>query len=199
MEFDCVKQILSGDVSKFSFLIERYKDLAYNIAFRILNNNEDAEEAVQDAFLRAFKALSLFKGNAKFSTWFYKIVVNVSLSRLKSKNQNAKGKFQLATGSWQTIIDADLPSTVFEEVESAYKNLHREDQRKYINLALDKLDMEDRLLLTLYYLNENTIAEVAEITSIQPENIKMKIHRARQKMFVLLKHLIKEEILDHGR
>ncbi len=81
MEFEYIKQILAGDISKFSFLIEKYKHLAYNIAFRILNNNEDAEEAVQDAFLRAFKALSSFKGDAKFSTWFYRIVVNVSVSK----------------------------------------------------------------------------------------------------------------------
>ena len=117
------------------------------------------------------------------------------VSKLKSKNQNAKGKEQ----NISDINSFDMPDATLIDMDFAYKKLHNEDQGKFINLALDKLEMEDRLLLTLYYLDENTIAEVAEITSIPPENIKMKIHRARQKMFVLLKHLLKEEILDYGR
>ncbi len=182
MELKYIKQVLDGDVSKFSYIIDTYKHMAYSIAFRILNNKEDAEEAVQDSFLKAYKALSTFKADSKFSTWLYKIVVNHSISKLKGKAP--AGKF---------IPIDEISDMVAEQTDAAYKNLVKDDQRKFINLAMDELEMEDRLLLTLYYLDENSIAEVAEIVSISADNIKMKIHRARKKMFFVLNRMLKDE------
>lgn len=182
MELLYIKQILAGDISKFSYFVERYKNMAFSIAFRIINNKEDAEEAVQDSFLKAYKALPKFRQEAKFSTWFYKIVVNTSLTKVKSKVESTYG------------IDADeISYTLIENIESIYHYLVHEERKKFINLALETLDREARLLLTLYYLNENSIAEIAEITDISQENIKMKLHRARKKMFMVLSKLLKLE------
>jgi len=158
--------------------------MAYSIAFRILNNNEDAEEAVQDSFLRAYNALSSFKAESKFSTWLYKIVVNTSINRSKGRRQVVN----------DINIDDLSENLLAADVEPVLKKLDQQDRINLINLAMDKLMMEDRLLLTLYYLNENSIAEIAEITSIPGENIKMKIHRARKKMFVVLNGVLKNEV-----
>ena len=183
MEKLYLQKVLEGDISKFSYIIEKYKDMAFSIAFRIINNREDAEEIVQDSFLRAFKSLKKFRFDSKFSTWFYRIVVNNSLSKLKREKQDTRN------------IDIDKVSdSIIENVESVYKGLIQVDQQKFINYALNELCIEDRLLLTLYYLNENSIEEIAEITNISQETLKMKIHRARKKMYIVLEERLKSEI-----
>src|SRR5450631_902975 len=85
MELFYLKQIIKGETSHFSYFIEKYKHTAYSLAFRIINNQQDAEEAVQDSFLKASRSLHKFRNDAKFSTWFYKIVINTSLSKTRSK------------------------------------------------------------------------------------------------------------------
>ena len=178
-----LKLVLEGNTSKFSYFVEKYKNMAFSIAFRIINNREDAEEIVQDSFLRAFKSLDKFRKDSKFSTWFYRIVVNCSLSRTRNKKLE----------SISTDTD-DLADDAIESVETTYRSLALTEQKKFIDNALNELNIEDRLLLTLYYLNENSMDEIEEITGISAENIKMKLHRARNKMYKVLDKKLKSEI-----
>ncbi|MBT3750015.1 MAG: sigma-70 family RNA polymerase sigma factor [Bacteroidetes bacterium] len=180
-----VQKVIEGDTAKFSYFIENYKDMAFSIAFRILSNPEDAEEIVQDSFLKVYKSLKKFRQDSSFSTWFFKIVVNSSLSRLK-RHKYAGYEMDLEGVSDMSIESASL----------AYKKLKTDDQRKYINLAMDELGPEDRLVLTLFYLNENTIEEVSEITGIKGANVKMRLHRARNKMYSILNRRLKNEVKD---
>lgn len=183
MDLINLQKVLAGDTSRFSYFIDQYKDMAYSIAFRIVNNQEDAEEIVQDSFMKAFKALHTFRQDSKFATWFYRIVVNHSLSK-RARDKTDKHFIDLS----------NVPDVAISHLESAYNEMTREDQKKYINMILGQLSMEDRLLLTLYYLNENSIEEIVEITDISRENVKMKLHRARKKMYVLLEQTLKSEI-----
>jgi RNA polymerase sigma factor (sigma-70 family) len=177
-----IQKVLNGDYSAFSYFVNHYKDMAFSIAFRIVDNKEDAEDIVQDSFIKAYRSLEKFRQDSKFSTWFYRIVVNNALT----KN---KGRKKIQNDDFSEIENIEL-----EKTETAYSALSHIDRQKYINLALDKLNVEDRLILTLYYLNENSIEEIVEITSIKKENLKMKIHRARQKMYVILEQELKTEI-----
>jgi len=178
-----LRLVLEGNVSKFSYFIEKYKGMAFSIAFRIVDNKEDAEEIVQDAFLKAFRSLDKFRKDSKFSTWLYRIVVNSSLSRTRSKKPESS-----------SIDEDNIADVVVESVESAYRSLDLLDQKKFVHNALEKLGVEDRLLLTLFYLNENSIDEVTEITGIAQDNVKMKLHRARNKMYIILNKNLKSEI-----
>ena len=183
MELSYIEKIVGGDVSQYTYFINRYKDMAYTIAFRIVNNKQDAEEIVQDSFLKAYNALSKFKGDSKFSTWFYKIVVNTSLSKIKRKI------------SFSADVDlSEVGDALAENIEGAYSKLAKAEQKKIIQTALAALEMEDSLLLTLYYLNQNSIEEISAITGIPPENIKMKLHRARKKMYGILSNTLKTEM-----
>jgi RNA polymerase sigma factor (sigma-70 family) len=178
-----LKLVLEGNASKFSYFIEKYKGMAFSIAFRIVDNREDAEEIVQDAFLKAFRSLDKFRKDSKFSTWFYRIVVNSSLSRARNRKPES------------SIADADdVADVVVESVESAYRSLALSEQKLFIQHALEELSTEDRLLLTLHYLNENSIDEITGITGIAQENVKMKLHRARNKMYNVLNKNLKSEI-----
>ncbi len=141
-----LRLVLEGDVSKYSYFIDKYKGMAFSIAYRIVNNREDAEEIVQDAFLKAFRSLGKFRGGSKFSTWFYRIVVNTSLTRVRSTAPQSS-----------SLDENDAGDLLVQNVESTYRNLDLSEQKALINEALDELSMEDRLLLTLYYLNDDKL------------------------------------------
>lgn len=183
MDLIYLQKVLAGDISGFSYFIDQYKDMAYSIAFRIVNNREDAEEIVQDSFMKAYQALHTFRNDSKFSTWFYRIVVNQSFTKQTRDKTEAK-----------TIDLSKNPDVAIDQLESAYQKMTHDDQKKYINQALEELDSEDSLLLTLFYLNENSIEEIVEITAITRENVKMKLYRARKKMYGLLEQKLKSEI-----
>lgn len=183
MENEYILEILNGNPSRFSYFVSEYKDMAYSIAYRIVNNKEDAEEVVQDSFVRAYKSLNKFRKSAKFSTWFYRIVVNRALS-IKS---------QLKRGIAEIDINS-IPETQLEDIENTYRNLTKIERIKFINCALKELQEEDSLLLTLFYLNENSVEEIKEITGISGDNLKMKLLRARKKLYVVLEKSLKLEL-----
>lgn len=183
MEDQYIREVLDGNPKRFSYFVSQYKDMAYSIAFRIVNNKEDAEEIVQDSFVRAFKSLHKFKQSSKFSTWFYRIVVNRALS-IRSQIK-------------KSIIEVDInaiPEIHFEEINTAYRNLTGDERVKFINCALKELPEEDSLLLTLFYLDDNSIEEIIQITGIKGENVKMKLLRARKKMYTVLEKSLKLEL-----
>ena len=160
--------------------------MAFAISFRMIGNKEDAEEVVQDSFLKAYRSLGKFRQDSKFSTWLYKIVVNTSISKMKKKS--------FFTSDLYCTEANEVTDLSIENVESTYTNLTRSEQNKYINLALEELVPEERLILTLYYLYESTISEIMEITGISQENIKMKLHRARKKMYLILERKLQSEV-----
>jgi len=177
-----IRQIVEGDTALFAWFVTIYKNAVFSIAFRMLENEQDAEEAVQDAFLQAFKALGSFRGDAKFSTWLYRIVVNIALARLKKmKNRGHYAEIEVA-------------EELFEVIETGYRGLTAADQTKFINLALGRLSPEDRLLMALYYLEEQTLPEIEVITGISRENLKMRLHRARKKMYGVLSAMLNTEL-----
>lgn len=184
MELFYIRQIIEGDIRMFSYFIEAYKDMSFSIAYRITNNKLDAEEVVQDSFLKTYRSLHKFRHDSKFSTWLYRIVINTALSKARKNKQNI-------------FDDADVSNVqdiLIDNVESTYKGLDHSDQKKFINMALEELKTGDSLLLTLYYLNGNSIGEITEITGIATENIKMKLYRARKKMYGILSRMLKTEI-----
>jgi len=183
MEQHHIRQILKGDIARFSYFVDNYKDMAFTIACRIVNNKEDAEEIVQDSFVKAYTSLHRFRLDAKFSTWFYTIVVNTCLSKTRKK-----------IFLTEEIDEVVMEETATEEIETVYKNLSNAEQKKIINQALDEMNLEDRLLLTLYYLQELSLDEMNEITGKPKENIKVKLHRARKKMYVMLQKKFRPDI-----
>ena len=161
-----IGRILNGDVSGYAVLVERYKDLAYTIAFRILGKREDAEEVVQDAFVKAFRSLSSFRQHAKFSTWLYRIVYNTAISRKRLKGLNT-----------QSIEELRFADPRMEDKDDS-----DEDQGKMLELAIQQLTEEERTIVTLYYIEESGVDEIHNITGLSKSNVKVKLFRARKKL-----------------
>jgi len=161
-----IGQILDGDTSGYAVLVDRYKDLAYTISYRILGKREDAEEVVQDAFVKAFQNLSSFRQKAKFSTWLYRIIYNTAISRHRQKKPG-----------WQSIEEITVPDKAAEIMIE-----EEEDRHKILETAMQQLSEEDRILLTLYYVDESSVDDVHSILGLSKSNVKIRLFRARKKL-----------------
>ena len=153
------------------------------MALKLLKRPEDAEELAQDTFIKAFQKIDTYEGKSKFSTWLYSITYNACISELR------KRRIQFSSLDDQRISDQDEM-----KMNDYYRETKKEDQEKYLNLALSKLPEDDQVLVTLYYYESQSMDEISEITGLTVSNIKVKIHRARKKMYSLLHEMLNEEI-----
>ena len=178
-----IDKVLEGDTSSYSYLVEKYKDMAYTVALKIVRNAEDAEEVAQDSFIKAFQQLRTFQGKSKFSTWLYTIVYRTAISKTRKK------KIEV-TAIDEYVIDNYSTDTSFSQIEE----LKYEEQQKYIKAAIDRLPELDALLVTLFYMNDNSLDEIEKITGYTKTNIKVRLFRARKKLYKSLEYFLKKEL-----
>ncbi len=178
-----IDRVLKGDSNAFAFLINRYKDMVFTLALKIVKNREDAEEVAQDSFLKAYQKLEGFKGQSKFSTWLYTIVYRSALTKVRKKKLET-------TDIDSYVLDNHKDGQDFPQLE-AIKN---GEQQKYVREAIDNLGEVDSLLITLFYLHDNSIEEIQEITEMSQSNVKVRLFRARKRLYKELSLLLKEEV-----
>ncbi|MCK4699160.1 MAG: RNA polymerase sigma factor [Bacteroidales bacterium] len=179
-----ISQVLKGDVQAFSYLVDKYKDMVFTLAFRILKNRENAEEVAQDSFVKVYQNLGKFKSKSKFSTWLYRIVYNTAISKVRVKQKSTMS------------IDDQKFFEIVDDEQNVSKSFDIENSKMILQRLLNKLDESDRALITLYYLDECKISEIAEITGFNRSNIKVKLHRTRKKMQEELHRILKSEIVE---
>jgi RNA polymerase sigma-70 factor (ECF subfamily) len=181
-----IKQVLAGKNNAFSYIVDRHKNKAFNLAFRICGNHEEAEELAQDSFLKAYRALNSFKMKSSFATWFYRIVYNTSISHVRLKK---KGVLSLE--------DFPADATDFIGTNTSEEEAEKEYRDSLVNFALQKITEEERGLICLYYYEEMSTDEIADITGISKSNIKVKLFRARQKMQEIIEKTEKKKLIYH--
>ena len=180
-----INKVLKGNLPSFAILVEKHKGLAYTLALRIAKNHEDAEEIAQDAFLKAYNSLSTFKQDAKFTTWLYKIIYNTAISRFRKKHIES-----------YSIEESPIADSNYEGHDNGLDILHHKERKKIISEAINRLKEDEGVAMTLFYLNENSIKEIEEITGYTNSNIKILLHRGRKKILFELKKILKDEIVD---
>jgi RNA polymerase sigma factor (sigma-70 family) len=180
-----IDRIVGGDVNAFSYLVDKYKGMVYTLSFKFLKNAEDAEELAQDVFIKVFNGLKDFKFDSKFSTWLYRITYNAAISKLRKKHIETRD-----------IENVSLPESQVLNTYNAVNELTKQEQIKYIKLVLEKLNEEDSVILTLFYLQENSIQEICEITGYTESNVKVKLHRARKTFYDELQFILKDEVIS---
>jgi len=178
-----IEAVRNGNVAAFSYLVERYQNMVYSLALKLLKNAEDAEEMAQDTFIKAFQKLNTYEGKSKFSTWLYSITYNACISELR------KRRIQFSSLEDQRFSDQDEM-----KMHDHFSETKKEDQERYLNLALGKLPEDDQVLVTLYYYESQSMDDISVITGLTVSNIKVKIHRARKRMFAMLHEMLHEEI-----
>lgn len=181
-----IKKTLGGAVNSFGILVEKYQDMVYGLAYKMLKNREEAEEVSQDTFIKAYKSLSRFNGDSKFSTWLYRIAYNTSLDLIK---RNAK--FQ------NSVEIDDVVSGELVEFDTIYESIEKKERAKIVEACMAKMSKEERGILHLFYFEELSIKEIVEVTSEKENNVKVKLHRARKKLFTIFKTTVSSEIYSH--
>ncbi|MBM4176105.1 MAG: sigma-70 family RNA polymerase sigma factor [Ignavibacteria bacterium] len=179
---DIVRRILQGNDSEYSILIDRYKDKGFTLAYRIIKDQFEAEDILQEAFIKTYNSLGQFKFESKFSTWFYRIVYNTALTFIRSKRQN---------------LNDD--STIIEEMESnvsEYKNIESRDLNVFLGKIILKLPEKYSTIITLFYINELSYEEISDLTGNSLSSVKVDLFRARKLLrdIVLKNNYVKELI-----
>jgi RNA polymerase sigma-70 factor (ECF subfamily) len=158
-----IRRAQGGDADAFRLLVERHADAVFETALRIVRSREEAEEAAQDAFVRAWRALDGFRGDARFSTWLYRIVARCALDRAARLRRRRER---------ETAADA-------ERIEQAPAPERPDTDRRRLDRALGKLTAVQRAVVTLYYLRDRPVDEVAEVLDLPSGTVKTHLHRAR--------------------
>jgi RNA polymerase sigma-70 factor (ECF subfamily) len=180
-DFELIQKIKKGDTTAFRYLVERHKDVSLSLACSIVKDTSKAEDVLQEAFIKVFKKLHTFQFNAAFTTWLYRIVINASYNAVK-KNKNRQYFSREAEEKLQTLEAIPIDS------------LKENDQKKYINLALEKLRSDEALVLRLFYLCELKISEIAESTGFSNSKIKVDLSRGRSNLNFQLRQILGTEI-----
>jgi RNA polymerase sigma-70 factor (ECF subfamily) len=177
-----IAECLRGRTAAFGELVQRYQDRLFNAIFRLVDNAEDAQDVVQDAFLNAYQSLDKFKGDSRFFTWLYRIGVNTAIT-MKRKHRVALslniGR-EHPGGSAEPLDDSDFgkPAHAMERAEL--------EQR--VQEALNRLSPEHRAVLILKDMEDQKYETIAEILRVPIGTVRSRLHRARLELRALLEN-----------
>jgi len=174
-ELNYIERILAGETNLFSYFVNSYSNSIYSLIVRIVLTNEDAEELTQDSFLKAFKKLDTFKGDCSFSTWLFRIAYNTAISATRKR----KMEFPM-------VDEAMMESVPDEAIETFFDPDENEIKLQKLEEAIGKLNVEEKTLITLFYTEDKSVAELARVLDLTPENVKVKLYRVRKKLYVLM-------------
>ena len=167
---DIIQQVLKGNPQAFSVLVERYQHFVFTLTLKYVNSREEAEELAQDVFVKAYRSLSGFNGKSKFSTWLYTIAHTTSLSHLRRKKHDTT-----------PINEAHHHITAM-----AVDSIETKSRKVLLSRAIEQLEQNKSEVITLFYLAEQSLEEIALITGQTSNNVKVRLFRARQKLKQLL-------------
>jgi len=182
---EVIDSVKKGNHSDYAILIDRYKNKAFSTLARMLKNKMEAEEVLQDCFLKAFKGLDNFKGEAKFSTWFYKIVYNSALSRLSAQKRKIESE----------MISIDEHFNL--ETDNDYNISEQKDLSLYINEMVNKLPPNYASVISMFYLEGLSCEEISRVLETSENNVKVMLHRSRSALKdMLIKNNYSREVYD---
>ena len=174
-----IKSVKAGDYKVFSNIVSEYQQMVFTIVLKIVNNREDAEDICQEIFIKVFKSLDSFKEESEFSTWLYRIAYNTALSEIRKRK----------------IIFSSLDDISIlkeEEINENIEDFALEERIFYLEKALKTLPAEDALLITMFYLDNQSIEEISLISNLSRANVKVKLHRIRKKLAIEINKLTTE-------
>ena len=178
-ETEAIDRCLRGDAQGQVWVMRTYKHLVHTVCMRVLRHREDAEEATQDAFVKAFQNLHAFQGGSKLGTWLYSIAYRTALSKLRSRKP-AMSNTEEAPAQFLVAHSDD--------------GTEAQDRKRALEVALAELPEEDSTIVTLFYLHEQSVEEIVTITGLTASNVKVKLHRSRKRMHDTLQKLLKMEL-----
>jgi len=173
---ELVKRAQRGNTAAFEELVKRYEHKVYNIAYRMLSNEEEAKDALQDTFIRAFRFIKKFKGDSSFYTWLYRITTNVCLTRLKRR----KGKESVTVSLDEPVRDdEDMIRELPDETHTPEILFERRQTQQAIQTAISELPSDYRSVVVLRDLQGLSNKEVSKALQLSIAAVKSRLHRGR--------------------
>lgn len=176
-----IDRVLSGDVNAFELLVEDQSKIVYNLCVRMVENEQDAYDLSQDAFLKAYTNLSLFRGDSKFSSWLYKLTTNVCLDflRKRSRQKTVPLTYETDDGEQEYL---PIPDETFSPETEA----ERRELRSSVRWGLSQLPESQREILILREIGQLSYEEIAGQLGLEAGTVKSRIFRARKKLCDIL-------------
>jgi RNA polymerase sigma-70 factor (ECF subfamily) len=182
-----VKRAQRGDLSAYDELIRRYQERIYSTLYHMTANHEDANDLAQEAFIKAFRALKSFKGDASFFTWLYRIAVNKAINFLKQRKQRTH--LSLNDLDFNAEHDPDLVALISDKTPRREINLTELQER--LNAAMRKLSEEHRLVVTLHDVQGLPHEQISKIMDCNVGTVRSRLFYARQQLQAYLSDFIK--------
>ncbi|MGA7837134.1 MAG: sigma-70 family RNA polymerase sigma factor [Ignavibacteriaceae bacterium] len=183
-DLEIIDSVKKGNQSDYAIIIDRYKNKAFSLVKRMLKNEMDAEEVLQDCFIKAYDSLDNFRQESKFSTWFYRIVYNTTLTKLSGK----KRKIEMEMSSVEDHFDL--------ESDYDFKVSEKKDMAEFINTMVEKLPLKYASVITMFYINDMSCEEISEALNTSIANVKVLLYRSRNALKdIMVKNNFAEELL----
>lgn len=185
-DIEIIDAVLGGNQAAYADLVKRHQRYVFTLAMRFTKSREDAEEVAQDTFVKAYRSLSSYQRSAKFSTWLYTIVYHTSMTHLRKKKVNT------------TSIDDDANFVQLESYQSDADQyaVEKKSRSFYVNKAIKNLLPDDATIITLFYQGEQSLEEIAKAMGMEANTVKVKLHRARQRLKIQLENLLQGEVKE---
>jgi RNA polymerase sigma-70 factor (ECF subfamily) len=171
-----VERVQSGDVAAFEPLVEKYRQRVYRLAFNVLRNSEDAMDVAPEAFIKAYQAMSSFRGQSAFYTWLFRIAMNVAHD--KARQRGAQGR---AFGT-ERVTEEEWERTMPDPGEEPDDAAVRAEERARITRALDALPEHHRAIIMLSDLEGLSYREIADVLNIPMGTVMSRLHNARKRL-----------------
>ena len=175
-----IKRVKAGDISAFFAIVSNYQKMVFTIVHKIVGNKEDAEDIMQEIFVKVYKSLDKFKEESEFSTWLYRIAYNTTISELRKRRISF-------------ISINDNLNAVNEVINDEDEFNLNEIKLQYLDEVLKQLPPNEIFLVTLYYFREQSIEAISKISNLSVANVKVKLHRIRKKIALELNRLLQDE------
>ncbi|MFD2584743.1 RNA polymerase sigma factor [Pedobacter vanadiisoli] len=185
-DLELIQNILAGETAQYALLVKRHQRFVFTLALRFLKNREDAEEVAQDCFVKAYRALGTFKQTSKFSTWLYTITYTTAMTLLRKKRLDTN-----SIHDEETFLELENHTSSLNA-----NNYEKQDAHTFLNQAIGQLMPDDAAIITLFYKGEQSLDEIGEAMRMESNTVKVKLHRARQRLKEKLQYLLKDEVKE---
>jgi RNA polymerase sigma-70 factor (ECF subfamily) len=180
-ELELIQQLRAGDEGAFKSLVANYQDLVYNTALGVVQNSEDAEDVTQEVFIQVYRSIDQFKGDAKLSTWIYRITTTKALDHIRSRKRKKRFAFI-------TSLFGPNDELVHEPVDFQHPGvaLDRKEQAALLFRMIDQLPENQKVAFTLHKTEELSYQEIADVMQLSVSAVESLLFRARQNLRKLL-------------